>query len=140
MRGFLKSRFVDIVIFFAIFGLLITLAELFTLEHFHKIQMVAPVVSGLSAILMILGFFVGALRFPIFVILLLLSPSGIFGMFEHWEHASEEETAYALEIYQTVNGEKYEGEEKEEKPPIFAPLSLTGLILLGVLGLFVKEK
>ncbi len=139
MRGFLKSRFVDIAIFFAIFGLLITLLELFTLQHFHKIQIVAPLVAGLSAILMVVGFFVGALRFPIFVILLLLSPSGIFGMFEHWEHASEEKTAYVSGIYHTTNEEKYEGEE-EGKPPIFAPLSLTGLILLGALGLFVKEK
>lgn len=77
MKGALKSKFVDIVIFFAVFGLLITLLELFVLNHFNKIQLIAPLVAGISAILIILGYFLRPIRFPIFVILLLLSPSGI---------------------------------------------------------------
>lgn len=148
IRAWLRARFADLVALTVALGFFLTLAELLLMGHTEGIQALAPVTAGLGALLVGLGLLSPGLRPPLALALLLLGGAGFLGVAEHLEKTLggealgpgalvlvDEEGTY---VGGTEEGGKGNG-ENEATPPPLAPLSLSGLALLGALALFVKE-
>lgn len=147
MREFLSKRFPELVNLFTLLGFLTLLAELLLTGHTEGVQVVAPLAAGVGAAASGLGLLAPALRPWGVGLLLLVGASGLLGLANHLGETLEGAQILTLQTvdeegteYPTYpQGENGLAEEGEETPPPLAPLSLSGLGLLGALALYVKR-
>lgn len=162
MAGWIRKNLPEVVLAAAVGGFLMILAELIITDHLDGIQLVAVVASVIGLVVSAAGFVLrGAASRAGAILLVLLSISGLVGAFEHYEEGQEEAVAaqYGLAVGQeyryidsdeedeeSVSGEEREageegegGEEGEAVPPPLAPLSLSGLALLGAMALLARS-
>ena len=143
LAGWMKDHFITLMLAFTAGGFVLILVELLLERHWDGIQLVAPVSASLGFLLALLALF-GRRGVPVVAVFLLLSVTGLVGTFEHFEARTEEhngppETAQA--VVQTISATAPTGHEDEFAgppeggrrggPPWLAPLSLSGLALLG---------
>ncbi|GLV48885.1 hypothetical protein TJA_19880 [Thermus sp. LT1-2-5] len=141
IRGWIKGRFPDLVALLVAMGFFLTLLELLLLGHTEGIQLLAPMVAGLGVLLAALGLLSPSLRMGAAVALLLLGGAGLLGLVEHMEEGLPGEALRPGTLVLVDEEGEYggEGEQTEASPPPLAPLSLSGLALLGALALYAKE-
>lgn len=152
LENMVRRNFIAILLLLLLGGFITLLAELLITSHSDGIQNVAIVASVVGAIAVLAGLFVkGRARHVVALLLLVLSISGLLGMRQHAEAASEAYTAPALatiaEGYQTIAAQagtvesapQQGGPREESAPPPLAPLSLSGLALMGVVVLLAKQ-
>jgi len=97
-------------------GFLLVLAELLITGHVEGVQNVAVIASAVGAIGVAAGIFVkGTVRHVVAILLLVLTLTGLMGTLQH--SAATGEVA----------------------PPPLAPLSLSGLALMGAVLLLAKQ-
>ena len=141
-------------------GFAILLVELLLTDHVNGVQLVAVAASVAGLVLTLAAMVVrGRARYGVAALLLVLSATGLLGAYEHFEERSGEEAAVPSLVAsapanqliafhaqdndddgppQSEQGEsgergEREGEEAEGTPPPLAPLSLSGLSLMGVI-------
>ena len=162
IAGWIRKNFPELVLVGAAGGFLMILAELIITDHLEGTQLVAVVASVIGLVVSAVGFLLrGAASRAGAILLVLLSISGLVGAFEHYEEGQEEATAtqHGLPVGQdyryidsdeedeeSVSGEAgeageegEEGEEGEAVPPPLAPLSLSGLALLGAMAMLARS-
>ena len=162
LQGFLGQHRDTLLLLLLAGGFAVVLGELMLYLHWDGTQLIgfSATVVGLLAVLV--GIFVkGTLRTVIGLLLVVLSLSGLIGAREHLEASSGEamaprpalvqqntlagaqEIAYrpgALAQEGEEEGEAGEGGESgETTPPPLAPLSLSGLALMGAVILLAKK-
>lgn len=97
-------------------GFAMLLAELLVTGHVEGIQNVAVIASAVGAAAVAAGLFVkGTVRHVVALLLLVLTISGLMGVRQHFESTGR------------------------ETPPPLAPLSLSGLALMGAVVLLAKQ-
>ncbi len=147
-------------------GFAMVAAELLITAHTEGVQLVGVVASVAGLIVVLLGLIAkGTFRMVLVVVLLLLSVSGLTGAYQHFEAASGREASISTPVVQgadAVNlaisysptgdvrsvvpqesGEQGEANERRDRgggasPPPLAPLSLSGLALMGAVVLLSK--
>jgi carbon starvation protein CstA len=152
LENMTRQHLTVILLLLLLGGFATLLAELLLTNHFGGTQSVAVIASVAGALALLAGFFVkGRVRHVVALLLVVLSISGLLGMRQHAEAASEAYTAPALatnaEGYQTIAAQagavesapQQERPRKESVPPPLAPLSLSGLALMGVVVLLAKQ-
>jgi hypothetical protein len=162
LQRFLAQRQETILLLLLAGGFAVVLGELVLYRHWEGTQLIgfSATVVGLLAVL--IGIFVkGTLRTVIGLLLVVLSISGLLGARQHLEEAGGEarsprpalvqqrtlagaqEIAYrpgALAQEEDEEGETGEGRGGSETvPPPLAPLSLSGLALMGAVILLAKR-
>jgi hypothetical protein len=139
------------------------LGELLMTDHVDGIQLVAVVASAVGAVALLAGFFVrGLLRHIVVLLLLVLTLSGVLGAWEHFEEGEREASVpttlaavdpagYQVIADRTSTTERAPQQENEQNeggaereggggsPPPLAPLSLSGLALMGAIVLLAKQ-
>lgn len=147
----LQERFPEVVGVLVIGGLALTLAELLLMGHTEKKQMLGVVMTVVAMGLTGLGLLVGpTLRKGLAIALLVVAAGGVYGVVEHLEEVAEHrEKAQARETRVVVQladfdkadrEKKGDHEEEEHGPPPLAPLSVSGLALMGSLGLLASRR
>jgi hypothetical protein len=158
LENMTRQHLTVILLLLLLGGFATLLAELLLTNHFGGTQSVAVIASVAGALALLAGFFVkGRVRHVVALLLLVLSISGLLGMREHFEEASEAGLTPAPVTmdaggYQTIAGtadsiarapqqeEENETRERgESAPPPLAPLSLSGLALMGAVVLLAKQ-
>ena len=167
LETMVRHNLITILLFLLLGGFAMLLVELLITNHIDGIQNVANVASLVGAVAILLGFFAkSTFRHLLVLLLLLLSLSGLLGAWEHLEsrEGGEARTPAALTIsqdgYQTIanragtnveRATQQEGDEGNEagerggreggegSPPPLAPLSLSGLALMGAVVLLAKR-
>jgi hypothetical protein len=139
-------------------GFAVLLGELVLYRHWEGSQRIGIVATGVGLTAVLLGLFVrGSARPLLGLLLLVLSLSGLIGVREHLEEGGGEamrlpaQPSVQLVAYQAgASNEEKEGEEQgearevreerggESAPPLLAPLSLSGLALMGAVILLAK--
>lgn len=146
-------------------GFLVVLGELFLYRHWDGVQLIGFSATIAGLLFVVLGIFAkGGLRKALAVLLVLLSVSGLIGAYEHLESANGEggeaqrpvleqvassNAALALAVQPRSDLERAPAQEGNESgegqgggeaaPPPLAPLSLSGLALMGAAILFAKQ-
>ena len=168
LQAMVRRNLINILLVLLLGGFAMLLAELLITNHVDGIQNVANVASLVGGVAILLGFFAkGTFRHLLVLLLLVLSLSGLLGAWEHLESREGGEARVPAAIaarqdgYQTIsNGAgadvertlQQEGEENESgeggergernggegTPPPLAPLSLSGLALMGAVVLLAK--
>ncbi len=153
----LQERFPEMVAVMVAGGFALTLGELLLMNHTEKSQNIGVVLTGIGMVAVALGVMVGPrLRKVLAGLLIVVAAGGLFGVYEHLEEAQEhrEKAERARQesglVVQKADYDAHEGEEasehregkKEEKhgPPPLAPLSVSGLALMGSLGLIASKR
>lgn len=159
LENLTRQHLTVIMLLLLLGGFATLLAELLLTNHFGGTQSVAVIASMVGALALLAGFFVkGRVRHVVALLLVVLSISGLMGMREHFEEASEAGLTPAPVTmdaggYQTIAGSadsitrapQQEDEENETRergesaPPPLAPLSLSGLALMGAVVLLAKQ-
>ncbi len=136
MKAWVRHRFPELVALFVAVGFFLTGVELLLMDHTEGIQILAPLTAFAGALLVGLGLLLR--RWGFALALFLLAPLGLFGF---WQHLEEGLEAGVPGTYRWVDeeGEAWEEDGKNAPPPL-APLSLSGLALLGALGLYAREE
>lgn len=163
LQGFLAQRQDTILLLLLAGGFAVVLGELVLYQHWEGTQLIGFGATVVGMLAVLAGIFVkGTLRTVIGLLLVVLSISGLIGAREHLEAAKGEAMsprpalvqqstlAGAQEIAYRPGGlaqeEEEEGEEGEggeggeEVPPPLAPLSLSGLALMGAVILLAKKE
>jgi len=163
LQGFLAQRQDTILLLLLAGGFAVVLGELVLYQHWDGTQLIGFSATVVGMLAVLAGIFVkGTLRTVIGLLLVVLSISGLIGAREHLEAAKGEAMsprpalvqqstlAGAQEIAYRPGGlaqeEEEEGEEGEggeggeEVPPPLAPLSLSGLALMGAVILLAKKE
>ncbi|MBE2237588.1 MAG: hypothetical protein IAE81_07365 [Caldilineaceae bacterium] len=149
-------------------GFVVLLAELLITDHTDGIQNVAVIAAAVGAVAVLAGLFVkGTIRHVVVLLLLVLTLTGLVGTWQHFESSRDDEASRVIPLaavepsgYQAIAArgdavqlapqqESEENEtrtdEREDKrgdksaPPPLAPLSLSGLTLMGALVLLAKR-
>ena len=158
-QGFLGQHRDTLLLLLLAGGFVVVLGELVLYQHWDSTQLIgfSATVVGLLAVLV--GIFVkGTLRTVIGLLLVVLSLSGLIGAREHLEEGGEamsprpalvqqstlvgaQEIAYRPGALAQEGEEEGEGAEGggETVPPPLAPLSLSGLALMGAVILLAKQ-
>ena len=156
-QGFLGQHRDTLLLLLLAGGFVVVLGELVLYQHWDSTQLIgfSATVVGLLAVLV--GIFVkGTLRTVIGLLLVVLSLSGLIGAREHLEEGGEAMSprpalvqqstlAGAQEIAYRPGALAQEGEGEggegggETVPPPLAPLSLSGLALMGAVILLAKK-
>ena len=163
LQRFLAQRQDTILLLLLAGGFAVVLGELVLYQHWDGTQLIGFSATVVGMLAVLAGIFVkGTLRTVIGLLLVVLSISGLIGAREHLEAAKGEAMsprpalvqqstlAGAQEIAYRPGGlaqeEEEEGEEGEggeggeEVPPPLAPLSLSGLALMGAVILLAKKE
>lgn len=163
LQGFLAQRQDTILLLLLAGGFAVVLGELVLYQHWEGTQLIGFGATVVGMLAVLAGIFVkGTLRTVIGLLLVVLSISGLIGAREHLEAAKGEamsprpalvqqstlagaqEIAYrpgGLAQEEEEEGEEGEGGESgEEVPPPLAPLSLSGLALMGAVILLAKKE
>jgi len=141
-RTWLRRHLPEVFGLFALMGFFLTLAELFLMGHVEGVQVVAPIAATLGALAVGLGLLLPQSRPLAVALLLLVGGAGLVGLLEHLEASLGEAQGTPRVVLVDEEGEAWpgwEGKEQEGTPPPLAPLSLSGLGLLGALALWVRE-
>ncbi|MNK89777.1 hypothetical protein D3C87_1097970 [compost metagenome] len=141
--SWLQERFPELVGLMVAGGFALTLGELFLMGHTEKTQLIGIGMSGVGLLLAVAGA-VTAPRFRKVLVGLWIgvAASGLFGAYEHVEEAQEHREKAVLEAQAiAAAGGDVDDHEKGEShgPPPMAPLSVTGLAMLGGLGLLARK-
>jgi len=155
LENLVRRHFTAILLLLLLGGFATVLAELLITNHVGGTQLVAVVATVVGALAVLAGFFVkGTLRHVVAILLLVLTVSGLMGMRQHAEAASEEAAmpaaltlaadyqpiaAQSAAVARTSQQESTPREGGEAAPPPLAPLSLSGLALMGAVVLLAKQ-
>lgn len=161
LENFVRRNLVTLLLLLLLGGFGMLLGELLITNHVDGIQRVAVIASVVGAVALLAGFFArGMLRHLVVLLLLVLTLSGLLGAWEHLEEGSREASVPATLAaadsagYQPIadrtstterapqqENEQNEGgrEGGEGSPPPLAPLSLSGLALMGAVVLLAKQ-
>jgi hypothetical protein len=159
LENMTRQHLTVILLLLLLGGFATLLAELLLTNHFGGTQSVAVIASVVGVLALLTGFFVkGSVRHVVALLLLVLSISGLMGMREHFEEGSEAQltpapVTMAAGDYQPIAGstdaiarapqqedtENETRERGESTPPPLAPLSLSGLALMGAVVLLAKQ-
>lgn len=149
-------------------GFIVLLAELLITNHVDGIQNVAVIAAAVGAVAVLAGLFVkGTIRHLVVLLLLVLTLTGLVGTWQHFESNRDDEASRPTPLaaveqggYQTIAARsgavertpQQEAQENETRagdregergdkgaPPPLAPLSLSGLTLMGALVLLAKR-
>ena len=116
LEGLVRRNLIVILLLLLLGGFVMLLAELLLTGHVDGIQLVAVIASAVGAIGVAAGIFVkGTVRHVVAILLLVLTISGLMGARQHFEATGN------------------------ETPPPLAPLSLSGLALMGAVVLLAKQ-
>ena len=166
LQGFLAQRQDTILLLLLAGGFAVVLGELVLYQHWDGTQLIGFGATVVGMLAVLAGIFVkGTLRTVIGLLLVVLSISGLIGAREHLEEGGEamsprpalvqqstlagaQEIAYRpgglAQEEEDEAGEDREGgeggESGEEVPPPLAPLSLSGLALMGAVILLAKKE
>lgn len=151
LRAFMQERFWVIILLFVIGGFLAIAVELIFIGHLHDSQLVAVYAAFFGASVAIHGLMASErVRFYLAGALLLLSIMGMIGIFEHFGARKTKEgmaLVQQMTIAMTEDATTIGGVDSANNsflapitsPPILAPLSLSGLSLLGMFTLFIRS-
>lgn len=138
-------------------GFALTAGELLLMHHTEGKQIIGVAATGAGALVGLAGIWLkGTGRKAVAVVFAALALTGLFGLVEHLEGEDEDEregfrweqpaqawvtsqTAAFAEEEEEEEREGHEGEKGEHGPPPLAPLSVTGLALLGAVGVLAKQ-
>ena len=148
LRLWLEKHFITLILAFTAGGFVFLLLELLLESHWEGTQLIAPIAAGLGLVLTLFSL-AGRRGLAVVVMFLVLSVSGLFGTFQHFEERSEPRegppnraTISAVQVADmeappaaagpegTFDGPP-DGGRGGGGPPWLAPLSLSGLALLG---------
>ncbi len=121
----LRRALPQLLLVWAALGFTLLLAELLLTNHTGGERFLAPAASLAGLFLSLWGLSRTSPKLVVALGLLLVAGVGLVGMAEHWEGDE--------------GGEVYE-QEAEASPPPLAPLSLSGVAALALMGLFAKEE
>jgi hypothetical protein len=145
--SWLQERFPELVAVMVAGGFALTLGELLLMNHTEKIQKLALLMTSAGMLAVALGLIAPKFRKLLVGVLIVVAASGLFGVYEHLEEAAEHREKAAREasapgVLQAGGGDAGEHEKKGEKhgPPPLAPLSVSGLALMGSLGLLALKR
>lgn len=161
LQSFLARQRDMILLLLLAGGFAVVLGELVLYQHWEGTQLIGFSATVVGLLVVLIGIFVkGALRTVIGLLLVVLSLSGLLGAREHLEASGGEAMSPrpALVQQSTLSGsqevayrpgalaQEEEGEEGESRegggetvPPPLAPLSLSGLALMGAVILLAKK-
>jgi len=150
----IRENFPAVVLAMVAGGFALTVVELLMMHHTEGKQLIGVAATGVGALLALVGIWAkGGAKTLLVGTFAVLALSGVFGMVEHLEGEEEEregfrwqQPAQAWLTSHTVafadeerhEREEEEGEKGEHGPPPLAPLSVTGLALLGAAALIAK--
>ena len=142
LSAWTRNHFITLILAFTAGGFLFILAELLLERHWGGVQTIALVSAVIGLVLVLLAL-TWRRAVPTAVLFLLLGVTGLFGTFEHFESRTEEHDGppgqASQVVLQAVSAPpaSAEGEagppdgSRRGGPPWLAPLSLSGLALLG---------
>lgn len=139
--SWLQERFPQVVGVMVAGGFALTVGELLLMNHTEKAQLIGVAMSGVGMVAALLGV-VTPHRFRklLVALLIVVAGSGLFGVYEHFEEAQEHrEKAQKEYAAALARGEEPDSKAKKQDPPPVAPLSVTGLAMLGGLGLLARR-
>lgn len=143
--SWLQDRFPELVVGLVVGAFALTLGELLLMGHFEGKQIIGLAMSAIAMGALVLGLLLGPRFRKVLVgVLCLVALGGLFGTLEHAEEAQEhrEKAERARQERALLNpsqdGEAHE-EGKTHVPPPLAPLSVSGLALMGGLGLIARK-
>ncbi|MGC8875952.1 hypothetical protein [Thermus sp.] len=142
-KEWLRHRFPELVALFAAGGLFLTGGELLLMGHTEGVQLLAPLTAIVGGAAAGLGLVAPRFRLATALVLGLMAGVGFLGLFEHLEKRLNEGLAPGTYLLVDAEEEGAGGNERGEGkgvPPPLAPLSLTGLTLLGALALYVRDE
>ena len=144
--SWLQERFPEVVGLMVAGGFALTLGELFLMGHTEKSQMIGMGMSGAGLLTALLGAVLAPrFRKALLGLWIVVAASGLFGVYEHFEEAQEHREKARLEARarpaagEATEHEKHSKGEKHGPPPM-APLSVTGMAMLGGLGLLARRS
>jgi len=145
-QALIRSHLPELVLVGAAGGFAGTFAELLLTDHSEGTQAIAVIAAGIGAGLCLIGLLVRSrimLR-TVAIGLLLLSISGPVGVFLHaGGEADASEAPLSAEnvpvLDEDEDEDEDEGDEDEEGIPPLAPLALSGLGILGAVGVLARE-
>lgn len=150
-RLWLSRHFITLILAFTAGGFVFLLAELLLESHWEGTQLIALVAAALGTVLTLFSL-AGQKGVALVAVFLVLSVSGLFGTFQHFEARTEPgegppngAAVNAVEVAETVAPPTTAGPEGDTDgppregrggggPPWLAPLSLSGLALLGAVA------
>lgn len=158
-QGFLAQQRDTILLLLLAGGFAVVLGELVLYQHWDGTQLIGFSATVVGMLAVLVGIFVkGTLRAVIGLLLVVLALSGLLGARQHLEEGGEamaprpalvqqSTLAGAQEIAYRPGALAQEGEEEgegaegrgETVPPPLAPLSLSGLALMGAVILLAKQ-
>lgn len=143
--SWLQDRFPELVVGMVVGAFALTLGELLLMGHSEGKQIIGMVMSAVAMGALVLGLLVGPrIRKVLLGVLCVVALSGVFGTIEHVEEAQEHRENAERERQELAlsspseDGEAHE-EGKTHGPPPLAPLSVSGLALMGGLGLIARK-
>ncbi len=125
IRTRIRRALPQLLLIWAALGFMLLLAELLLTNHTGGERFLAPSASLVGLFLSLWGLLRTSPKLVVALGLLLVAGVGLIGMAEHWEGDE--------------GGEVYE-RETEATPPPLAPLSLSGVAALALMGLVAKEE
>ena len=157
-ESWLQDRFPEVVGVMVAGGFALTLGELLLMGHTEKSQNLAVLMTAAGMLATVVGL-VAAPRFrKLFAgLLIVVAAGGLFGVYEHLEEGMEhkekaakasQERAQAVQLADVDRSDRGHGEhekgghdgDEEHGPPPLAPLSVSGLALMGSLGLIASRR
>jgi hypothetical protein len=155
LQGFLDQQRDTILLLLLAGGFAVVLGELVLYQHWDGTQLIGFSATVVGILAVLVGIFVkGTLRTVIGLLLVVLSISGLMGARQHLEAAAGAAIAPLPALVQqntlagvqeiayrpgAVAGQLTEEEGGEAVPPPLAPLSLSGLALMGAVILLAKK-
>lgn len=140
--SWLQERFPELVGLMVAGGFALTLGELFLMGHTEKSQLIGVGMSGAGLLAALLGAVVAPrFRKALLGLWIVVAAGGLFGVYEHLEEAQEHREKAAIEAQAKMAAGEAAEESKDEEhgPPPMAPLSVSGLAMLGGLALLARK-
>lgn len=148
---FVQARFPQLVLGLVAGGFVLTLVELLWMHHTEELQLIAVGATALGALFCLAGLWVrGRAATVLAGTLGLVALTGLVGTYMHYEEANEHASAPGRAVawlqsqtFAWADSEKGEAGEKhdeEEGLPPLAPLSVSGLAMLGALAVLARPE
>lgn len=162
LEAFLRKHQATILLLLLAGGFAVVLGELVLYQHWDGTQLVGFVSTVVGMLVVFVGIFLkGTLRVVAALLLLVLSLAGLIGTYEHFEEGGGEAARPQPALVQRSAGvvqqvsfsastvERAPAQDNDEdserrpggetEPPPLAPLSLSGLALMGAVILLAKQ-